>query len=306
MSRRKQVGKLSIEQLQNDPSPLLATIEEHKGDLVPSLIRGICDLTGANYEDIGGMIGLSGPQVGRIARADARSMREHNLARLIASFKLPANPLVYANAVARLPEEARRDLEEQIQHETERNRETERNQETQINLREEIADSQVLVFSFVRVDPTRFREASTPEERAKVIEQGATSSLAELAVVPEERESSVFVVQSGPAMVSEQRGAGIIPDRAVVQVELCDEAELRNGDIVLVQITKAGQQTDWATHYVYARRETPAGVFEKFEPLNSKFPHRVCHYQEGADEPLEMQRVILGRAKRIVDYGLSR
>ena len=160
---------------------------------------------------------------------------------------------------------------------------------------------QVKVLSYIKLN-SDYANASTDEARLEqLMDQSSYEYLDEALVGVKPKIGSILVRHFGPHMVSAKLNQKIIPDKAIVEIELSDVEEIRDGDVVLVQL-----RDDFATCYLYRRTyAVDGGIVENFRPINPDFPVRTAVEGPGAPKTLKQQRIIIGRAIRIVYYSLE-
>jgi hypothetical protein len=278
--RKKQTKPLA--ELMREP-PHLRILQQPEFT-IQKLLEELLEKTGASYEDLGAVLNLSHVQIGRVVRGEKGYLQEDQLARLISSFNLPFRRVVYANAIARFEHEqlalARHSPSD-----------------------EDVAvgPDEIAVYAYVRLPIHTWNTNESIEHRLSIIRKNTASEIVRMGnMVPMRAQDTIFVRHSGTHMQAENVLQHIIPDRAVIEVQIVPTEEIRNGDIVFVQL-----RDEFATSYIYRRDVHKDGEYEEFRPINNQYPMRIVHWRRGIDPYLHEQRIIYGRVNRIVDYRLT-
>ena len=287
MARRTK-GHLSISELKVDPTPLVEIV--NAGGNVSQVISKIIDLTGEGYDEIGSLLHVSGSHIGRIVRDETSTIKEVTLVDLTKEFNLPLEKMVYSNSIIKFNKVVGKDDSIKLHENL-----------PSIKVAEDFGDYYVM--DFVCLNYNKMRKAKTPQQRVKVIEGCATYSIVKLDYAPtQQKDNRLFIRHAGSHMMSPpQINQKSIPDRSIVEIEVIDEDEIKNGDIVYVQIGE-----ELATCYIYQRQiHTSGGLIEQFRTVNPDYPLRTIAIPEGAKEGAETRRIIIGRAKSIIHYDLQ-
>jgi len=113
------------------------------------------------------------------------------------------------------------------------------------------------------------------------------------------RPGCIYSAQSGTGLVQHDSATPVIPDGAVVEVDVT-EARPASGSVVFAQLD-GGR----ARAYLYTFQNAPGGMYERFRSAQGD-PIAVKHERRtGVDSPLAEQRVIIGAVTRIVHYAVA-
>jgi len=292
MARRK-TGALTIEELIEDPTVLKSTKAQDVS--LKDVIIEIIDLTGFGYDKLGEVVDLSGTTIGRIVRGDIPSIDEDNLLKIIKTFNLPFKSLIYSNALARVSDPEILGTLSPVQG-------------APMDLfgsASETVDEEhgeIRVLEYVRLNTKEYNEAEGIKDKIQLINRDTSFSINRLGqIMPVSRENVIYIRHLGLHMVSSKVNQKIIQDKAVVEIEVVPEDQIRSGDVVFAQL-----EAEWATNYIYRKQESSDGIIEQFRPANPSFPLRnITHVYTNNAKPLKDRRIIIGRAIRIVDYDLQ-
>lgn len=258
------------------------------GFLVSDLLQEIIDVTGATYHELAEFLDSSPSHIGRIVRNRTPYMKEEHLAKLVRTFHLPFERVVYANAVGRFSNREMAELR------------AESTGQPALQI-PPLNQGEVRVFSYVKVLPLDWRRAQTLEAQRSLLFQSAIVEDEQIGrrMMPVSGDVIVYVRHDGIHMQAGGVRQHIIQDRAIIEVQLIPPALIRRGDVVFVQFKDA-----FATTYVYYPGMEGVDEYEEYHPVNKQFPVRVLASRKGVEPPLSEQRTILGRVNRVVDYKL--
>lgn len=284
MARKKHIR--SIDELIKD-KPRFQSVQR-PDFTIPDLLNEIIEKTGATYEELGELLGMSGTHIGRIVRKRIPYLKEENLTTLVKAFDLPFERVVYANAISRF---SNKDLAEA----TRGGRQLEAGR-----IKPQTKDA-ITAHLYVKLGYRDWRLADSNEEKVHLLQECSMEEQARVGwrLVQSEEPDTVYIRHQGIHMQSSTTRNHIIPENAIVEVQLMDPKSIRAGDVVFVQL-----RDEFATSYVYQPGAEGTDEYEEYHPINKNFPVHVMASRKGVDPPLSEQRIIIGRVNRIVDYSL--
>lgn len=256
---------------------------------IPELLKEIQAKTKCSYDDLAKMLGISHTQIGRVVRGEQPYLAEESLVSLVRQLDLPFRRVAYANAMARFSQDDLRNVPET---------------DLLVDDGSTVERGDISAFGYLRLPYREWNEAKTVVQRMALIRQHGVMDAVRMnnvKVIP--TEGFVYLRHAGVHMQSGVSMHHIIPDRALVEVEILTpetEANLRDGDVVFVQL-----HDDYVTAYQYFLKKWPHGIYETYQPINQRNPVRLVKEVKDMTKPLMFSRILVGRATRIVDYQLT-
>lgn len=272
----------------------------HKPDFtIPELLKEIMAKSGLTQKELGDFLGLGLTQTRRVITAETPYLDETNLQTVIDALQLPFQATLYANASGRYSKRAGKPPEGHnpavIQEIMSAPRATDERTDNR-------GSDKAEVFASIQIKDIGRAALPSADLMALIREGGAREYLTLDRDLSRWTGEKFFLARhQGMHMVSGDISQGIIPDRAVIEVERVSKGDLRKKDVVYVQIGS----DDVATSYVYSWDITDNGIIESFEPWNQNSPTRICIEAKSGGPSLNDQRIIFGKVTRIVDSVVS-
>jgi hypothetical protein len=250
------------------------------------------------YQDFGDDIGLSDVTIGRLCKDVQETLDVNHLYRFARHFKIPVAPLLLLNSINQLPPRVR----------------------SQVYIDKGLFDllggsdisgdlSLLPVFSEIQLPLSVWnRDRKKGHSAAQILAEHAMEESGEQDLSGKHLRGDKFLFHfNGAHMLSLSQSAKIVPSGAYLLIQEIEWSELKNGELVLVQLLPVGKQkhTESATIYAYKRREVNRNIWESFYPSNTEnFPIRTRHtgkFGAQGERELSETRIIYGKVVRIVD-----
>lgn len=291
--------KLSLDYLREHPDVLETVHDERKG--ISEILAEIKQRTGAEYGEIGELLGIRDNHVGKLIRGDETTVSDKTLLLFSHNMKIPFSTLVYRNTMERLRKVGDNSISQML-----------------INVEQDPNQLELFILEQLTIPMLAAYNAAHDMERRAMISQFSQKVRPQMVLPVPDSGDSIYVRQNGSQMLNIYRSGTVIntqmqvvvdrqiPPGAVVEVKLVHSInEIRNGDIVYIQIDNLP-----ATNYLYYRKEVKEGVYEIYAPINAQSRHEqatthVIHSVKGDDKELNQRRIIYGKALRIVHYDLT-
>lgn len=248
------------------------------------------------YDEMGKIVQMSDVTIGRICNDQQHVMKPENLVLFAERFRLPVGPLLLLNAVHALPDKIKSRVE------------VERGFFDALT-REDAADLGTLpAFSDIRLPLSVWRqEKKKGRSAAEILADHANLESDVEGLDGKFLKGDRFLFRfQGIHMLSTTPEAKIVPPGSFLLVREVDEAELHNGDLVLVQFMPAGRHkaVESAQVYIYGRRHKDGYLYETYRCSNPdpSFAARVRHTGKFGERNIQETRIIYGKVIRIVDH----
>lgn len=255
-----------------------------------------------NNEDFGSRIKVSNVTISRIRQREQHIMRPEKIVLMAKEYDLPVKPLLLFNAIQSLKPQFRRMVGEAP---------FTADGELQLQSTDDMAAP---VVSEVFLDIGTWRSELKAGRQTHDIVYGHARTFdagAQVAHVTELQEGGFLFWHEGSRMVdmvNREQAPRIIPDKSIVLIKPVEEEDLRNGDIVLVQLladkSNNLEQDEPARLYVYTKKSKGDFEWEEYQSINKEFPVRHRTPGKFNEQKLQDTRIIYGRAVRIVHSSL--